>query len=690
MSEASLLYVNHLVSETSPYLLQHAHNPVDWYPWGETALQRARQENKPILLSIGYSACHWCHVMAHESFENPATAALMNALFINIKVDREERPDLDKIYQTAHQLLAQRAGGWPLTMFLTPGNQQPFFGGTYFPESARHGLPAFSDLLHRVAEVYRHRHAEVCQQAQAVTQALSQSSAVQAGAPPLDAKPLRLAREQLLKSFDESAGGFGHALKFPHLTDVAFLLRCHARTQGGDAAALHAALHSLEKMALGGIYDQLGGGFCRYSVDDEWMIPHFEKMLYDNGPFLSIYSQAWQLQAQPLFQRVALETADWALREMQAADGGFYSSLDADSAGEEGRFYVWTPAELKAHLDAADYPLFARHFGVGRIPNFEQHWHLYVSVPRETLAQEFQLSLEAVDARLACARNTLLAVRAQRVRPGCDDKCLTAWNAWMIKGLAMAGPVFNRPDYVAAAERALAFIQSTLWDGQRLCATYRAGKAHLAAYLDDYAGLLDALLALLSARWRTADLRFACTLADTLLAQFEDKQHGGFYFTAHDHEPLIQRPKPFMDEALASGNGVAAWALGRLGHLLGETRYLQAAERTLHAAWPSILQVPYAHASLLAALEEILAAPQVLVLRGTPEQLALWQNAVQQAYAPQRWCVAIPNDAPDLPASLAARQPQGDAVAYLCSDFQCSAPLTELDQLLTLLRSAKP
>ena len=680
---------NHLISQTSPYLLQHAHNPVDWYPWGPEALDKARREDKPILLSIGYSACHWCHVMAHESFEDPVTAARMNELFVNIKVDREERPDLDKIYQTAHHLLAQRSGGWPLTMFLMPDDQVPFFGGTYFPPEPRHGLPSFQDLLQQIAQAYRQQRAAINNQNDNLREVLARLSSTMPGAGALDAAPLTAALSELEKQFDRQHGGFGRAPKFPHPSSLEFLLR-RAQSLDGEPAerSLVMAGLTLNRMAQGGIFDQLGGGFARYSVDERWMIPHFEKMLYDNGPLLALYSQAAAASGDALFARTARETAQWVMREMQAPEGGYYSSLDADSEGEEGKYYVWTCAEARALLTDEEYPLFARRFGLDRDANFEGYWnpHGYVDVAK--LADEFKLSVARVTDIVDRARAKLFSAREQRVRPGRDDKVLTAWNALMIRGMAIAGRHLDCTECLDSAQRALDFIRAQLWKDGRLLATYKDGRAHLPAYLDDYAFLIDAIIELVQTRWRTADLRFAMQLADVLLAHFEDAETGGFFFTADDHEQLIQRPKSLADESMPSGNGIAALALGRLGHILGETRYLDAAERTLKAAWPAITEMPYAHVALIIALEEYLNPPQAIVLRGSAVELSEWQTQCARPYAPGRIVLAIPANEKDLPGRLAERKPQGKIVAYVCAGMTCRAPVTDLAELHLDLISA--
>ncbi|MHB8471773.1 MAG: thioredoxin domain-containing protein [Gammaproteobacteria bacterium] len=668
---------NHLIDQTSPYLLQHAHNPVEWYPWGPEALEKARREDKPILLSIGYSACHWCHVMAHESFEDPATAARMNALFVNIKVDREERPDLDKIYQTAHHLLAQRTGGWPLTMFLMPDDHVPFFGGTYFPPEPRHGLPSFKDMLEQIAQAYRNQRAAIDTQNESLRDVLARINAAASGTGTLDTSPLAAAQRELEQHFDKQHGGFGRAPKFPHPSSLAFLLRQAQRPDGESARRSRAmAVLTLTRMGQGGIFDQLGGGFARYSVDEQWMIPHFEKMLYDNGPLLVLYSHAAIATGDALFARVARETAQWVIREMQSPEGGYYSSLDADSEGEEGKFYVWSQDEVRRLISEAEYPVFARRFGLDRDANFEGHWNLHGYVDVTTVAGELGLDAARVTELIDSARRKLLAVRERRIHPGRDDKILTAWNALMISGMAVVGRHLDDNACLDSAQRALDFIHAHLWVDGRLLATYKDGHAHLPAYLDDYAFLIDAIIELLQVRWRTVDMQFAMQLADVLLTHFEDKDSGGFFFTADDHEQLIQRPKSLADESMPSGNGIAALALGRLGHILGETRYLDAAERTLKAAWPAMTEMPYAHVALIIALDEFLNPPQTIVLRGTDKALNDWHVHCAQPYVPGRIVLAIPADETNLPGLLAERKPQGEIVAYVCEGMTCRAPIT--------------
>jgi uncharacterized protein len=657
---------NRLSRETSPYLQQHADNPVDWYPWGEEALQRARSEDKPILLSVGYSACHWCHVMAHESFEDPQVAAVMNRLFVNVKVDREERPDLDQIYQSAHQMLAQRAGGWPLTMFLSPDGT-PFFGGTYFPKTPRYGMPGFPDLCERIAAIWREKRADISAQNAEVRQALARNvpsasgrrEALSPGVP-------KLMLDNLRANFDARYGGFGSAPKFPHPTDLELCLRKGA----ADMAQL-----TLRKMCEGGIYDQLGGGFCRYSVDARWTIPHFEKMLYDNGPLLALLADAWLTGAEALFARCAEETAGWIMREMQSPEGGYYSSLDADSEHEEGKFYVWDREEVRAVLSEAQFTALAARYGLDQPPNFEsRHWHLAASG-------------EVEDATLVeSARRKLFALRERRIRPARDEKILVSWNALAMRGMAHAGRVFGREEWVASARRAGEAIRARMWRDGRLLATYKDGRAHLNAYLDDYAFLIAALLELMQAEFQTRDLAWACELADVLLEQFEDRPGGGFFFTARDHEALIQRPKPGHDNATPSGNAVAAWGLGRLAALTGEQRYARAAQGTVELFFPAMRDFPAGFGAMAIALEEQLSPPPVIVLRGESGALRGWQTELAREFLPDTTVLAITDGTKNLPAALDKPPRPGPVNAWLCRGVSCLEPIGDLVHLKKALK----
>ena len=682
---------NRLAKETSPYLLQHADNPVDWYPWGNEAFDLARDSGKPVMLSIGYSACHWCHVMAHESFEDAETAELMNRLFVNIKIDREERPDIDKIYQTAHQLLTQRGGGWPLTMFLNPDNQRPFFGGTYFPKESRYGMPAFGELLQQVATYYGEQPDDVRNQGQKLKEIFDQLEPTSVSTTSaLTATPLQEVRERLAQTFDRDYGGFGSAPKFPHPGIIERLLRhwrASASSSEPDIDALFMATLTLTRMAEGGIYDHLGGGFCRYSVDRYWQIPHFEKMLYDNGPLLALYAQAYLATGERQFARTATQTADWILADMRSPDGSFYSTRDADSEGEEGRYYVWTPEQVAALLETDDYPVFARHFGLDGDANFEGRWHLTVRASLNEVAKESDRVVSDVETAIERARTTLLIERTTRIAPGRDEKQLTAWNALTIRGLAIAGRILERDDLISAAATAADFIRDKLVIDGRLFANYKDGEARFPAYLDDHAFLLDALIELLQTNWNTVNLDFAIGIAELLLNHFEDNDSGGFFFTANDHEQLMHRPKPLADEAMPSGNGVAAYALQRLGHLIGENRYIDAVERSLQHAWQAMDEYPHGHVTLLTALEEYLTPPEIIIIRGRQDEISRWRDDAAKLYAPGRLVFAIDESEMDLPGALALRKVvPGETVAYRCLGTHCELPVTEWSTLARQLR----
>ena len=689
---------NRLAKETSPYLQQHATNPVDWYAWGPEAFEEARRTGKPVLLSVGYSACHWCHVMAHESFEDPATAQVMNELFVNIKGDREERPDIDKIYQFAHQVLTQRGGGWPLTMFLTHDDQKPFFGGTYFPPAARYGMPAFTNILQRVSEYYREQGQELRAQNDTLMEVYDDlTPAPVNGDVPLDATPLTTARSQLHETFDQKYGGFGNAPKFPHPASIDRLLHhwhSTAVTQEPDLHALYMATLTLTRMAEGGLYDQLGGGFARYSVDQFWMIPHFEKMLYDNGALLASYAEAALATGEPLFKRIATETGEWLLREMRdprsnGEGGGFYSAYDADSEGHEGKFYVWSREEAQAALTPLEWSVFSRRFGFDQEANFEGAWHCHVYVSIDQIAKELQLEPAIVEKELNAARAKLLALRSKRVWPGLDDKVLTSWNALAIRGLAIAARSLNDSRFAEAAERALAFVRANLWkpgsqEGGRLLATSKDGVSHLNAYLDDYAYLANALLEMLQLRWRNEDVTWLREIVGVMLEKFEDTQLGGFFFTSNDHEALIHRSKSFSDDAIPAGNGIAARVLIRAGYLLGETRWLEAAERTLRAAWLAINRFPHGHMSLLEALDEYLTPPESVIIRGADAEK--WRDELNRLYAPHRLVFAIPADDAGLDAAIADKKAGAGTRAYVCRGSTCSAPVETLDDLARVAR----
>lgn len=672
-----------LASESSPYLLQHADNPVQWWPWCEEALALAREQNRPILLSIGYSTCHWCHVMARESFEDDEVAAQMNRDFINIKVDREERPDLDHIYQTAHQALTGRAGGWPLTMFLLPDGL-PFFAGTYFPRRPQSRLPAFPDVLRELARAFETEREALSKDAARLQARLARASlpAPSEGVV-LDAEPAEALQAALKQAFDRRYGGFGEAPKFPRVTDLEFLL--YRAATRGDAEAANMALISLSGMAEGGLFDHVGGGFFRYSTDERWDIPHFEKMLYDNAALLRLYAQAWQASGEPRWRRVAEATAAWAMREMQVPAGAFCAALDAESDGREGRFYVWSREELKRCVPATDWRLFASRYGLRDRPNFEgEAWHLRAALPLERAARKAGLPAGEAVARLQAGRAALFAAREGRRRPGRDDKLLAGWNGLMIAGLAHAARVFGRADWLEAARRALDFVRTQLWREGRLLATSSGGPGRFNAYLDDHAFLIDAVLELAQADVAADELEFARALADALLEHFEDLEAGAFFFTRHDHEALILRPKPLHDNTMASGNGAAARALIRLGHLLGEPRYLAVAERAVRAAWPQLQRNPLGCAGLVLALQEVLEPPTLVLLSG--QHPAALSGVLARSLRPDVMCVHVPPGRA-VPAML-ERPESGQAEAWVCRGSQCLPAVSKPAALAELLSGA--
>lgn len=677
---------NKLGQETSPYLLQHAHNPVHWYPWGPEALARAHDEDKPILLSIGYSACHWCHVMAHESFEDEKTAALLNQYFINIKVDREERPDLDKIYQLSHQAMTGRGGGWPLTLVLSPEDQTPFFAGTYFPPTPRHGLRSFSEILRSVQRAWMEQRTDIQKHIESIRAHLLQISSSEHRAEDLQSEVFGLVEKQLMSQFDSVHGGFSRVPKFPH----PYLLERTFRQSffyGSHYDALkEAGLFSALKMAKGGLFDQIGGGFCRYSTDELWMIPHFEKMLYDNGQLMPLYCWAQQIRPDYYFEQAVTRTASWLMQEMQAPEGGYYSAQDADSEGEEGKFYSWTGKQLEHLLSAEEYSVFSRSLGLDRKANFEGKWvpHTYLDIGQ--LARQDNQSPSGIQSILDRCKQKLYQHRQQRVYPGTDDKILTSWNALMIRGMNTAARTFNRPDYAESASRALNFIRHTHWQGGRLLATSKNAKAHLNAYLDDYAYLVLAIVDALQNEWDNGLYDWAIELTDTMLALFEDASQGGFYFTSIDHEQLLVRSKSFSDDAMPSGNGIAAQALLYLGLLNANTLYLHSAEKTLQAASAELNRQPILYASLLNSLDSYLKPATIIILRGNKRAMRAWQQSVFAYYLPDVLCFAIADDV-DLPPELKDKKMIGnDVCAYICEGTSCLRPVTELERFQQYLQ----
>ncbi len=684
---------NRLAKETSPYLLQHKENPVDWYPWGEEALTRARAEEKPILLSIGYAACHWCHVMEHESFEDPETAALMNEWFVSIKVDREERPDLDTIYMAAVQAITGQ-GGWPMTVFLTPDGE-PFYGGTYFPPEPRHGMPAFRTLLTSVATAYAEKRDDIARNVAALEEHLrtglqfaGQPSEETATTTALDA-----AIDAIAKDFDWVNGGFGGAPKFPQPMTLDFLLRQSVRT--GSAQALDMAERTLQKMARGGIYDQLGGGFHRYSVDAVWLVPHFEKMLYDNALLAPVYLHAYQLTGSDFYRRVVTETLDWVTREMVDPAGGFSSTLDADSEGHEGKFYVWTPDELRALLGAEDARLVAAYYDVTARGNFEGVNILHVGEPLDAVAERVGVAPPVVQAALDRARPILFAARERRVHPGRDEKVLTAWNGLMLRAFAEAAAALDRADYRATAERAADFALMTLRRDGLLLRTYKDGQSKLNGYLEDYAFLADGLLALYEATFNPRWLAEAHALAETMVTQFWDDKDGGFFDTGRDHEVLIARPKSVFDNAIPAGNSVAVLVLQRLAVIYDDASYAEKASSVLNTLWETMTKYPTGFGRLLCALDFALATPQEVALAGEPDapEIAALVTVLRRRFRPN---IVIALRQPgasedDQPALLRGRdQIDGRATAYVCERYACKLPVTTPDGFAEQLGDGKP
>jgi hypothetical protein len=670
---------NRLFHETSPYLLQHAHNPVDWYPWGAEALARARAENKPILLSVGYSACHWCHVMERESFEDEAIADLMNRHFVNIKVDREERPDLDDIYMAATVALNHGQGGWPMTVFLTP-DQRPFYAGTYFPPTDRYGRPGFATLLTRIAELWREQGDRLKEQAAQLTEYLAGRSRALPGSSVGEAE-IRAAARELSATFDKTYGGFGTAPKFPPSAALSLLLRHHRRT--GDAAALEMVTKTLDGMARGGMYDHIGGGFARYSTDERWLVPHFEKMLYDNALLAKIYLEGVQATGNPLYVRIAREILDYILREMTGQEGGFYSATDADSEGEEGKFFVWKPAEVEAILGSEEGGWFCAYYDITDEGNWEGK--SIPNTPRavERVASRLGISADRLRQCLDAGRAKLYEARKQRVPPGLDDKVLTAWNGLMIGAMAEGHRVLRDPRYLTGAARAADFLLTTLRrpDGG-LFRTYRAGKAHLAAYLEDYASLAEGLVDLYEAGGDVRYLREATRLAERILADFRDDTGGGFYDTAKGHEGLIIRHREGADGAVPNANALAASVLARLSFHLDRSEFRDAAIAAISAYGRTIQEHPRAFCKSLAVADLLTGGPVELALIGTPGEAGYEELAreIGQRYIPNRIVAhhdPAPGIAPDLPLLRGKGLVGGRAALYVCRNFACRAPITD-------------
>jgi hypothetical protein len=684
-------HTNRLIHETSPYLQQHAHNPVDWYAWGEEALATAKAEDKPIMLSIGYSACHWCHRLREESFENEDTARFLNENFVNIKVDREERPDLDAIYMQAVQALSGH-GGWPMTMFLMPDGK-PFYGGTYYPPTPRHGIPSFRQVLESISSTYRKRKGEAEQSARQLTAQLNASNTMRPRAEELNRVLLDEAFMALEQNYDRTHGGFGGAPKFPQPMNFELVLRIYARTQYPTALAL--VEKTLQKMARGGMYDQLGGGFHRYSVDERWLVPHFEKMLYDNAQLARLYLHAYQATGKEFYQRIVVETLDYVTREMLHPDGGFYSTQDADSEGEEGKFYVWSPQELSELLGKSDGKIFNAYYDVTEFGNFEGHTILNVPRDEDIVAKELKISVEQLREVIARSKPKLYEARAKRVWPGRDEKILTAWNGLMLAAFAAAARVLGRDDYRQTAIRNAEFLLSALTieiggakGNRRLLRTWKDGKAKLNGYLEDYTDVIEGLIALYEATFDARWLREARACADTMIEQFWSDELEGFFDTSNDHELLITRPRDMYDSATPSGGAMAATVLLKLAVMFGHEDYERRAITSLEGVSQLMKRYPSGFGQWLNALDFYLNRPKEIAIVGDLAQAdtQMLLDVVFKLYLPNRIVMHQPQTN-ELNSPLLADKTmlQGQATAYVCQHYTCQAPTTkplELEQQL--------
>ena len=682
-------HTNRLAAESSPYLLQHASNPVDWYPWGEEAFRKAAAEDKPIFLSIGYSACHWCHVMAHESFEKQAVAEILNRDFVSIKVDREERPDVDEIYMTAVQMMTG-SGGWPLTVFLTP-DLRPFYGGTYFPSDDRYGRPGFPRLLTEIAKAWKERRRELLEGAEKLTAALRTAATEgSAGQAPVEAATSERLAAVLKERFDSQWGGFGGAPKFPPSGSICALLRRYAA--GGDRQLLEMATVTLDRMAYGGMYDQLGGGFHRYSVDHMWLVPHFEKMLYDNALLSGAYLDAYQVTGRELYRRTAVDTFDYVIREMTDASGGFHSAEDADSEGEEGKFYVWSRGDIMGVLGEDDGAVFCRLYGVTEGGNFEGHNILHVAIGPQSLAAELGVSETALWTRIAAMRTALLAVRGRRIAPGRDDKVLASWNGLMVSSLARGYQVLGEERLLVAAERAGRFILAQLVNDGELLHTFRQGQAKLPGYLDDYANVANALVDLYEGTFDRSWLNAADELCAGMVELFYDEKDAAFFFTSSRHHHLLTRTKPLYDGATPSGNAIAALALLRLARIADRPRYAEAAEAVLRVASPGMARNPMAFTHMMRAVDFYIGPSVEIAVVGTTgaEDTRSMLAAVRGPFMPNKVVAFADPAAPDKearPLALLADRPMvsGAATVYVCENYACKTPLTDPKQVETLL-----
>jgi uncharacterized protein YyaL (SSP411 family) len=674
-------HTNRLINETSPYLLQHAHNPVDWYPWGDEAFARAAADDKPVLVSIGYSSCHWCHVMEKESFEDEQVATLMNEHFINIKVDMEERPDVDKIYMNFVQLTTGH-GGWPMNVFLTH-DKRPFYGGTYFPPAPRYGMPSWRQILMSIAEAYRDRRDELENSANEIVAELRKTAASGAGVEGLSTDLLDNAFESCSRTFDRVNGGFGGAPKFPPSMVLEFLLRYHHRT--GETRALEMVTQTLSRMAGGGIYDQLGGGFHRYSVDAKWLVPHFEKMLYDNAQLIRVYVHAFQVTGDEDFRRVAVDTLEYVRREMLDPSGGFYSTQDADSEGEEGKFFVWTPEEIAEVIGSSDAAIFCSYYDVTPGGNFEGKNILNTNGGRP---EEIDLAADELTKLLVRCRSQLFEARELRIKPSRDEKVLTAWNGLMMAAFAEAGAVLDNKEYIDIAQQNADFVLSELRKDDRLLRTWKSGEAKLNAYIEDHANIADGLIEVYRATGRPEYLLNARDLAERMITNFWDEDGGGFFFTSSDHEQLVVRTKDLFDNATPSGNSVAADVLLRLSRYFADDRYERFAVAVLRLSASQIRRYPQGFGRALSAVDLFLSAKREVVVAGpSGNDLSRW---IYSTYLPNLVFAALPGAPAEEIPLLTGRTTDGMPAAYVCENHVCARPVTSVDELKDQLKEKAP
>ncbi|HEX6650370.1 MAG TPA: thioredoxin domain-containing protein [Pyrinomonadaceae bacterium] len=672
---------NQLIHETSPYLLQHANNPVEWYPWGDEAFEKARSENKPVLLSIGYSACHWCHVMAHESFENDEIAKLMNENFVNIKVDREERPDLDQIYMNAVQMMTHH-GGWPMTVFLTPEGV-PFYGGTYFPPQDRYNMPGFPRVLIGVAEAYRDRQDDIRETGTSLVNELRRLSETSGLDQPVEQELLDAAYTGIIRNYDSINGGFGGAPKFPPAMTLEFLLRTYART--GNSDALEIVSHTCQKMAEGGIYDQLGGGFHRYSTDSKWLVPHFEKMLYDNALLSRLYLHYFQVSQSESARETVEGILDYVLREMTDAAGGFYSTQDADSEGHEGKFFVWDIDEIRKALGERDAALFNSYYNITEAGNFEGKNIPNVTRSFAEVAQEHGVSVAELRESLQESKRKLFELREGRIKPDRDEKVLTAWNGLMMASFAEAGVILDRPDYTDAARRNAQFVLTNLRKDGALLRTWKDGIAKFNGYLEDYAFLIDGLVTLYETTGEFRWLEEALALTDRMIEEFWDNEGGGFFFTGKSHENLIVRSKDYFDNATPSGNSVAALVLLRLAIFAGKDNYRNLAIAILREVGGSVRRYPSGFGYALSAADFLLSTPKEVAIMGKDAaDIGPLLRETWRTYLPNK--VVAPSFGPQKIPLLENRPLQnGRPTAYVCEHDTCKQPVNELSELAAQL-----